>query len=72
MISVTVEMREKAVCLRVRVTAPSIEQALALAGVGKPGKVVRVVFPIDPEAFFVGSKTPAGTSSVASEHVEAA
>jgi hypothetical protein len=55
MIRVTVEVREGAVSRRVRVTAPSIERALELAGSGQPGKrKVRVLFPIDPEAFFAG------------------
>jgi len=36
-----------------RVTAPSIERALRIAGDGKPGRRVRLVFPIDSEAFFV-------------------
>jgi hypothetical protein len=57
MIRVTVEVREKAVSRRVRVTAPSIERALELTGEGKPGKEVRVVFPIDPESFFAGAMT---------------
>ena len=53
MISVTVEIREDALTHRTRVTAPSIERALKIAGGGKPGRRVRIVFPIDPEAFFV-------------------
>jgi hypothetical protein len=57
MICVTVEIREGALTYRVRVTASSIERALKLAGGGKPGRRVRLLFPIDPEAFFV----PAGS-----------
>ncbi len=53
MISVTVEMREGAVTRRVRITAPSIEEAMKMVGYGKPGRRVRLLFPIDPEAFFV-------------------
>jgi hypothetical protein len=53
MISVTVEIREGALTHRTRVTAPSIECALKIAGRGKPGRRVRIVFPIDSEAFFV-------------------
>jgi hypothetical protein len=53
MISVTVEIRDGALTHRTRVTAPSIERALKIAGRGKPGRRVRIVFPIDPEAFFV-------------------
>jgi hypothetical protein len=53
MIRVTVEIREGALAYQARVTAPSIERALKIAGRGKPGRRVRIVFPIDPEAFFV-------------------
>ncbi len=51
MICVTVEIREGTITRRVRLTASSIERALKLAGGGKPGRRVRLVFPIDPEAF---------------------
>ena len=53
MICVTVEIREGDLTHRARVTAPSIERALKIVDVGKPGRRVRLVFPIDPEAFFV-------------------
>ena len=53
MIRVAVEIREAALTHRTRVTAPSIERALKIAGGGKPGRRVHIVFPIDPEAFFV-------------------
>jgi hypothetical protein len=53
MIGVAVEVREGAVTRRVQITAPSIERALEIAGAGKPGLEVRLVFPIDPGAFFV-------------------
>lgn len=53
MIRVSVEIREGALTRRVRITAPSIKQALKMAGEGKPGRRARLVFPIDPEAFFV-------------------
>ena len=55
MIRVRVEIREGALTYRVRVTAPSIERALEIAGEGKPGRRVRLVLPIDPEVFFVPS-----------------
>ena len=32
---------------------PSIKRALKIAGAGKPGRSIRLVFPIDPEAFFI-------------------
>jgi hypothetical protein len=50
---VTIEVREGAVTRRVRITASSIERALKIAGDGTPGRSVRIVFPIDPEAYFV-------------------
>jgi len=53
MICVTVEIREGALTRRARVTAPSIERALRIVGGGKSGRRVRLIFPIDPEAFFV-------------------
>jgi hypothetical protein len=52
MICVTVEIREGATTRRARLTTPSIERALKLAGEGKPGRRVRLVLPIDSEAFF--------------------
>ena len=52
MICVTVEIREGTVTRRARLTTSSIERALKLAGEGKPGRRVRLVFPIDSEAFF--------------------
>ena len=53
MIRVVVEVGEGAVTRRVQITAPSIERALEVAGAGKPGLEVRLLFPIDPGAFFV-------------------
>jgi hypothetical protein len=53
MLRVTVEIREGALAYRTRVTAPSIEHALKIAGGVKPDRRVRLVFPIDPEAFFL-------------------
>jgi hypothetical protein len=53
MICVTVEIHEGAITRQMRVTAPSIARALRIAGDGKPRHRVRLVFPLDPEAFFV-------------------
>ena len=53
MIRVSVEIREGVFTRRVRITAPSIELALEIAGEGKSGGGVRLLFPIEPEAFFV-------------------
>jgi hypothetical protein len=55
MVRVTVEVREGAFTYRVRIIAPSIERALEIAGAGKAGRRVRLLFPIDPEAFFVSA-----------------
>jgi hypothetical protein len=52
MIRVTVEISEGALTRGVRITAPSVERALKIASAGKPGRRVRLVFPIDPEVFF--------------------
>ena len=50
---VTVEVREGAVTRRVRIVAPTIERAMKMAGAGTPGCVVRLLFPIDPNPFFI-------------------
>ncbi len=52
MICVTVEIGEGALTRRGRITAPSIERALKIARTGKSGRRLRLVCPIDPEAFF--------------------
>ena len=53
MICVRAESREGALTRRVWITAPSIERALKIAEAGKPSRRVGLVFPIDPDAFFV-------------------
>jgi hypothetical protein len=53
MICVTVEIREGTIARRVQYTSSSIKRALELARGGKPGRRVRLVFPIEPETFFV-------------------
>jgi hypothetical protein len=63
MICVTIAMREGPLTRRVRIRAPSIERALEIAGYGKPGRKVRLLFPIDPEAFFMAE--PSGRSEAA-------
>jgi hypothetical protein len=72
MVRVTVEIREKATSRRVRFTASSIERVLELAGEGNPGRKVRLVFPIEPEAFFIESATPEGTVPASPEFMEVA
>jgi hypothetical protein len=63
MLCVTAEMREGAVTRRVRITAPSIERALAIVGEGKPGRRARLAFPIDPEAFFFPAPSGMGEAA---------
>ncbi len=58
MISVAVEISEVATTRRLRITAPSIRRALLLAGGGRPGVEVRVLFPIDPKGFFAQAGVP--------------
>jgi hypothetical protein len=53
MIRVSVEIREGVFTRRVRITAPSIERALRMAGDGKPARRVRLLFPINPDDFFL-------------------
>ncbi len=53
MIKVSVEVREEAAPFRVEVRAESITRAVSTIERRHPGRTVRVVFPIDPENFFV-------------------
>ncbi len=55
MICVSVEICEGGLTRRVRITAPSIERATKIAGEGKPGRRVHLLFPIDAETFFVST-----------------
>ena len=64
MVRVTVEVHDGALTYRVRVTAPSIERALEIVGEGKPGRRVRLLFPIDPEVFFVPAASGARMQAV--------
>ena len=63
MISIRVERRRGNVTVRFRVTAPSIERALEIAGEG-----TRVVFPIDGEEFFA-DKANASASEAPNRYV---
>ena len=53
MIRVFIEVKEEAAPLRVEVRAESISQAVGTIEELHPGRKVQVVFPIDPEEFFV-------------------
>ena len=61
MIRVTVEVGDGDLSRRLSITAASIEQALEMAGEGE----ARVLFPIEPEAFFVGDLRPQGLTEPA-------
>jgi hypothetical protein len=54
MVEVSVEVRRGDVARRVTVRAESIERALELAKGRHGAEEARVLFPIDPEAFFAG------------------
>ncbi len=53
MIKVSLEVREGAVLSRVAVQAESICRAVSIVKGRYPGREVRMVFPIDPEEFFI-------------------
>ena len=55
MIKISIEVKSGAAArFKVAVQAESIERALEIAKRYNPGKECEVVFPIDPEVFFVG------------------
>ena len=67
MIKVSIEVREGAARFRVGVRADSIDRAVSIMKGRHPDRDVRVVFPIDPEDFFVGGPRkiePNGGSSM--------
>ena len=61
MIRVFVEVHEEAAPRRVQVRAESISQAVRTIEDVHPGRTVQVVFPIDPEEFFLEDSQDAGT-----------
>ena len=59
MIQISVEVREGGVPFRVAVQAESIGMAVGIVEERHPGSDLRVVFPIDPEEYFLeGSERP--------------
>jgi hypothetical protein len=58
MIRVSVEICRGATRFRAEVWAESIGRALSLVMARYPGSEARVVFPIEPDAFFVDSVVP--------------
>lgn len=59
MIRIHIEVRSEGSCFRATVCAISIERALALANAHYPEGDIRVMFPIEPESFFVRDGTTA-------------
>ncbi len=53
MIRISIEVRSGTARFKVSAQAESIEGALEIAKRCNPGKECKVVFPIDPEGFFV-------------------
>ena len=53
MIKISIEVKSGAARFKVALVAESIEGALEIAKRYNPGKECKVVFPIDPEGFFV-------------------
>jgi hypothetical protein len=60
MLRVFVEVHEEAAPLRVEVHAESISQAIGTVEELHPGRTVQLVFPIDPQEFFVEGPQEAG------------
>ena len=60
MIRVFVEVTEEAVPLKMEVRAESISEAVGIVEELHPGRAVQVVFPIDPQEFFVEGSQQAG------------
>ena len=53
MIKISIEVRSSAARFKVALVAETIEGALEMAKRYNPGKECKVVFPIDPQSFFV-------------------
>jgi hypothetical protein len=53
MIQISIEVKSEAARFKVTLPAKSIEGALEIAKRSNPGKECKVVFPIDPEVFFL-------------------
>ena len=56
MVKISVEVTSGATRFRVAVQAESIRRALEIVQGQNPGRDVGVVFPIDPEMFFLGDR----------------
>lgn len=60
MIKISIDVKNGAARFKVAVQAESIEGALEAAKRHNPGQECKVVFPIDPEVFFVGDEIGRG------------
>jgi hypothetical protein len=60
MIKISIEVKSGAARFKVGLQAESIEEALEIAKRYNPGKECKVVFPINPEIFFVGDDLGTG------------
>ena len=60
MIRISIEVRSGTARFKVAAQAESIEGALEMARRYNSGKECKVVFPIDPEGFFVGDDLDSG------------
>lgn len=60
MIQVSVELGDDSTDFRVSVRAESIERAVSLASEQYPGSQIKVLFPIDPESFFIENQALVG------------
>jgi hypothetical protein len=60
-VKISVEVRSGTTRFRVGVQAESIRTALSVVGASYPTSEVRVIFPIEPEGFFVEGPTAART-----------
>jgi hypothetical protein len=56
-IRITVEVSQRAARYRVAVQAKSIKRALEIVESQNPSCAAKVVFPIEPEEFYVGDTT---------------
>jgi hypothetical protein len=53
MVKVSIEVHDGTARFAVAVLARSIQRALSIVAAHHPGSVARVMFPIEPEGFFV-------------------
>jgi hypothetical protein len=69
MVRVAVEVREGASVLRETVSADSVRQAVSVMRERYPGRDVRVVFPINPEDFFLEDRRKLSRDQTPSDRI---